>query len=102
MATRKLKCECYPYLKTENNLMLAMLLGNTNIYNIYQWPTSIIQFYIFWFQMKQINEQIDSKPGLENGVVDTGFNFHLKQLKKKKKDKINTTIVMNTLTENNP
>ena len=85
MATRKLKCECYPYLKTENNLMLAMLLGNTNIYNIYQWPTSIIQFYIFWFQMKQINEQIDSKTGLENGVVDTGFNFNLKQLKKKKR-----------------
>ena len=50
--------------------------------------------------MKQINEQIDSKSGLENGVVETGFNFHLKQLKKK--DKINTTIVMNTLTENNP
>lgn len=54
------------------------------ICNIYQWPTGIIQFYIFWFQMKQINEQIDSKSGLENGVVDTGFNFHLKQLKKKR------------------
>ena len=50
-----------------------------------------------------MSKQTDSKPGLEDGVIDTGFNFPPEtphtQKKKKKKDKINKTIVLKTLTE---